>query len=318
MLADMGRINTRRIFSIIFASSFAFGVFSGSRTKCSAASAGNAIRIVSPAAGEVVADWKTLVKGELNLPASTEVGVTINGSVALVHREKFARVLLLNFPTPTTDVSATVTDSLGTVLGTHSIPITAKIPDAELVLTFRPFPVLATAPQSVSFTMTSLKEVARVELDLDGDGTIDWQGATLEGQQFPLPEAGLYFPTIKVTDVDGNTHTENALVQVFDPKGLDALLQAKWKAMKDALRQGDIGRAVNYIVTKKRDAYRKVFESLTIPLSSIDQVLTDIKFVELAGIQVDYDMPYTENGVVISGLVQFSLDVDGIWRVFFF
>ena len=183
---------------------------------------------------------------------------------------------------------------------------------------FRPFPALGTAPQSVRFTMTSLKQVALVELDLNGDGTIDWQGTTLEGQQFPLNEASLYFPNIKVTDVEGNTYTENALVQVFDPKGLDTLLQAKWKAMKDALRQGDIGRAVNYIVTKKRDAYRKVFESLTIPLSSIDQVLTDIKFVELAGIQVEYEMPYTEKGVVISGLVKFSLDVDGIWRVFFF
>jgi hypothetical protein len=314
----MGQTNASRIFLVILAASFAFGAFLENRTECSAASGDNPVRIISPAAQEVVVDWKTLVKGELNLPAGTEVGVKINGSVALVHREKFAAMLLLNFPTPTTDVSATVTDSLGTILGTHSIPITGKTPDAELVLTFRPFPVLGTAPQLVRFTMTSLKEVARVDLDLDGDGAIDWQGATLEGQEFLLPKAGLYFPTIKVTDAEENTYTENALVQVFDPKELDALLQAKWKAMKNALRQGDIGRAVNYIVTKKRDAYRRVFESLTIPLSNIDQVLTDIKFVQLAGIQVEYEMPYTENGVVIAGMVNFSLDVDGIWRVFFF
>lgn len=185
MLAGMGRINTRRIFSIILASSFAFGAFSGSRTKCSAASAGNAIRIISPAAGEVVADWTTLVKGELNVPAGTEVGVTINRFVALVSRGKFAVMLPLNFPTPTTNISATVTNSLGTILGMHSIPITAKTPNAEAVLTLRPYPVLGTAPQSVRFSMTSLKQVAHVELDLDGDGTIDWQGVTLEGQEFP-------------------------------------------------------------------------------------------------------------------------------------
>lgn len=227
-------------------------------------------------------------------------------------------MLPLNFPTPTTNISATVTNSLGTILGTHSIPITAKTPNAEAVLTLRPYPVLGTAPQSVRFSMTSLKQVAHVELDLDGDGTIDWQGVTLEGQEFPLPEAGLYFPTVKVTDAEGNIYTENAMVQVFDPKELDALLQAKWTAMKGALRQGDIGRAVNYIVTKKRDGYRKMFESLTIPLSNIDQVLTDIKFVKLAGIQVEYEMLYTEGGAVFSGLVNFSLDMDGIWRINFF
>jgi hypothetical protein len=119
-------------------------------------------------------------------------------------------------------------------------------------LTLRPYPVLGTAPQSVRFSMTSLKQVAHVELDLDGDGTIDWQCVTLEGQEFPLPEAGLYFPTVKVTDAEGNIYTENAMVQFFDPKELDALLQAKWTAMKGALRQGDIGRAVNLTTSSRR------------------------------------------------------------------
>jgi hypothetical protein len=122
----------------------------------------------------------------------------------------------------------------------------------------------------------------------------------------------------KTNDAEGNIYTENALVQVFAPKELDALLQAKWTVMKGALRQVDIGWAVNYIVTTKRDGYRKIFESLTIPLSNSDQVLTDIKFVKLAGIHVEYEMLYTENGAVMSGLVNFGLDVDGIWRVSFF
>jgi hypothetical protein len=310
--------NPWKVSSILFALVFAFCAFLENRTECSAASRDNVIRIIFPAAGAVLEEWEALVKGELNVPAGMEVGVTINGFVALVSRGKFATMVPLNFPTPTTSVSATVTNSSGTILGTHSVPITANSPNTQPILTFRPFPILATAPQSVSFTMTSLKEIARVELDLDGDGTIDWQGTTLAAQEFPLRNAGLYFPTVKVTDAEGKIYTENALVQVFDSKELDALLQAKWKAMKDALRQNDIGRAVNYIVTKKRDGYRKIFESLTIPLSNIDQVLTDIKFVKLAGIEVEYEMLYTENGVVLSGLVHFDLDTDGIWRISFF
>jgi hypothetical protein len=314
----MGQTNARRIFPIVLASSLTFAAFLGDGTECSAASGVNAIRITSPAAGDVVAAWKTLVTGELNLPAGTEAGVTINGVVALVSRGKFATMLPLNFPTPTTNISATVTNSLGTILGTHSIPIAGERPVADAELTLRASPVLGMAPLPVRFTATMRKQIARVELDLNGDGTIDWQGATLEGQEFPLRDAGLYFPTVRVTGTDGKVYTENALVQVFDPKELDALLQAKWTAMKDALRQGDIGRAVNYIAMKRRDGYRKMFEALTIPLSDIDRVLTDIKFVKLAGVYAEYDMLYTKGGTVFSGLVNFSLDTDGIWRVNFF
>ena len=61
-----------------------------------------------------------------------------------------------------------------------------------------------------------------------------------------------------------------------------------------------------------------MFEALTIPLSNIDQVLTNIKFVKLAGIQAEYEMLYTEGNKVFSGLVNFSLDTDGIWRIRFF
>jgi len=61
-----------------------------------------------------------------------------------------------------------------------------------------------------------------------------------------------------------------------------------------------------------------MFESLTIPLSNIDQVLTDIKFVKLAGIQVEYEMLYKESSAVFSCLVNFGLDTDGIWRINFF
>jgi hypothetical protein len=314
----MSRITAKKIASVILTASSLYGVSLANRTECSAASAGNVIRITFPLAGKVVPDWKTVVKGELNVPRGAEVGVTVNGAVALISGAKFATILLLNFPTPTTDVSATVTDARGTVLGRHSIPLTAEPPQGDLPLTWRAFPPLGVAPLSVRFTATSMTQVARVELDLDGDGTTDWRGATLENLEFGLSKPGLYFPTITVTDTEGKTYTETALVQVIDQKELDALLQTKWKAMKDALRQGDIDKAADYLVRRKRDAYRKVFGALTIRLSEIDKVLTDIKFVELLGANAEYEMLYPENGQIMSGMVNFRLDEDGIWRIFFF
>jgi hypothetical protein len=314
----MANTKPGRVLPVLLTSALAFCAFLAGRSECAAALAANVIRITSPAPGEVLADWKALVKGELTVPAGTEVGVKVNGFVALVSRGKFATMLPVNFPTPTTDITATVTNSSGAILGTHSIPVATASPNPDPNLMFRASPVLGMAPVPVRFTMTSRKQIARVELDLDGDGTIDWQGATLARQEFPLPDAGLYFPTVRVIDTDGNTHSESVMVQLLEPKEFDRLLQDKWTAMKRALRQGDIGRAVEFIVTKKRDGYRTMFESLTIPLSDIDRVLTDIKFVKLAGIYAEYEMSYMQNGMQMSGLVNFSLDVDGIWRVDFF
>jgi hypothetical protein len=313
----MSRITARKIASVILTSSCLYGVSLVNRPECSAASAENAIRIVYPPPGRVVANWATIVKGELNVPRGVEVGVTVNGAVALISGTKFATIVLLNFLTPTTEVSATVTDAHGKVLGSHSIPLTAEPPQGDVPLTWRAFPPLGVAPLTVSFTATSIKQVARVELDLDGDGTVDWRGSKLDDLKFVLSNSGLYIPTITVTDPEGKTYTETALVQVIDQKELDALLQNKWKAMKDALRQGDIDRAADYIVRRKRDAYRKVFGALTIPLSEIDKVLTDITFVELSGVDAEYEMLYPEDGQVMSGMVNFNLDEDGIWRIFF-
>jgi hypothetical protein len=107
-------------------------------------------------------------------------------------------------------------------------------------------------------------------------------------------------------------------VQVIDQKEFDALLQSKWKAMKDALRQHEIEKATDYIVKTRRDGYRKMFEALTIPLSEIDKALTDIRFVRLRGVDAEYQMPYSRNGQEMSGLVTFRLDEDGIWRIRFF
>jgi hypothetical protein len=315
---DMSRIIFGKIASIVLASSCLYGVSLVNRTECFAAAVGDAIRIVFPLPGDVLPAWQTIVKGELNIPTGMEVGVKVNGAVALISGAKFATIVPLNFPTPTTEISATVTDARGTVLGRHSIPLTAEPPRGDLPLTWRAFPPLGVAPLSVRFTATSVKQLARAELDLDGDGAIDWRGAKLERLEFELSRPGLYFPTLTVTDTDGKSYSETVLVQVIDQKELDALLQTKWKAMKDALRQDDVNKATDYIIISRRDGYRKMFEALTIPLSEIDKVLTDIKFVKLSGVNAEYEMLYSKNGQKMSGLVNFRLDEDGIWRIRFF
>lgn len=166
--------------------------------------------------------------------------------------------------------------------------------------------------------MTSLNPFTQVQLDGNGDGTIDFTGTTLQGQSVTFAEAGLYFPTVRVTEQGGTVRTATSLIQVLDSTQLDTLLQNKWNAMKNALRQGDINLALTHIVLRRRATYQAMVNALTIALANIDQVLTSITFVEQRGIEAEYEMLVTDGGTQYSYLILFALDEDGVWRVKFF
>ena len=67
----------------------------------------------------------------------------------------------------------------------------------------------------------------------------------------------------------------------------------------------------------KRSSYQAMFNGLTIPLTSIDQILTDITFVKQRGVYVEYRMTHMEGSDQFSDLVVFVLDEDGLWRIKF-
>ena len=154
-----------------------------------------------------------------------------------------------------------------------------------------------------------------IDLDLVGDGTVDFSGPTLEGQTFTYPESGLFFPTVMLTDTDGNQHTASAVVQVYDQAALDALLQTKWTGMKDALQQQDTPAALQFIASRNRDVYKELFAELAPELPTVGANLGDIRII---GIRVDlaeYELLVVEYGQTISYYVEFIRDTDGLWRV---
>ena len=111
--------------------------------------------------------------------------------------------------------------------------------------------------------------------------------------------------------------TVTTLVQVVDQTQLDAALQAKWSSMKNALRQGNINATLPYLLTSRRATYQSMFSALTIPFANIDQLLTNINFVRVRGVDAEYEMSVIKGGVEYSYLVLFSIDEDGVWRIKF-
>jgi hypothetical protein len=170
------------------------------------------------------------------------------------------------------------------------------------------------APLDVELTLMSTVAVGQVALDQDGDGTIDFSGPSLDGLHVTYGQPGVYLATATVTNATG-THKATAIVQAYDRPTLEALLQARWAAMKDALRRGDVEAALRFIMAGQRDRYRRAFELIAADLPQIDTILGAITFADAWGYEVTFTMPRSDAGGDKAFEVRFGVDADGIWRV---
>ncbi len=273
------------------------------------------IRITAPTPGSLLTDTVVLVRGTVPVPPGDEVGVTVNGVLALVDAGQFAALVPVD-PDVTT-LTAIAADATGTV-SSDTITVVVRPSTSEPLLLFQAAPAMGVAPLTIGFTLSSRVSITQITLDLEGDGIVDFQGPILEGQVFAYGTPGLYFPTVSVTDATGATHSATAPVRVDDLVAFDALLKAKWQGMKVALRQGDIDQALNFITLGKHASYRRMLTALGAQLANIDQILTDISLLERRGVRAEYQMLRVDNGIRISHFVLFVLDEDGIWRLKFF
>jgi hypothetical protein len=251
-----------------------------------------------------------LVRGTVEA-AGTEVGVVVNGVPGAVQGTTFA--VQVPVTSEITSLTAVATTATG-LTASHRVAITvAGTPEGALVL--HASPQSGAAPLSVSFSLIGPADVTNLALDLQGDGTVDVTGASVEGQTFTYVQPGLYAPTVTVTDAQGTGLTATALIQVYDRSTLDALLQVKWAEMKDALRAGDIAQGANHIITRSRSNYQAAFQIIAGRLQNIDSILTSLTLIKVRNAAAIYEMTRTDAGIVKSFEVRFAIDYDGIWRI---
>jgi hypothetical protein len=268
------------------------------------------ITITNPEEDATVAAESLLVSGTVDA-GGEEVGVTVNDFPAAVQWNTFAALVPVTPETTTLTVIATTPSG---ATANHSITVASSAPLTPTIA-LRSSPSSGVAPLTVAFSLAGGPVPTTINLDLVGDGTVDFGGPSLEGQTFTYPEPGLFFPTVTLTDADGNQHTASAVVQVYDQPTLDSLLQAKWTGMKDALQQEDTPAALQFIASRNRDVYKELFAELAPELPKVGANLGDIRIIRIRVDLAEYELLVVEDGQTISYYVEFIKDTDGLWRV---
>ena len=237
------------------------------------------------------------------------VGVTVNGWPAWLQRGQFTALAPLE-PGATSLVATAVAADGRT--GRAETPIAVDSAAPTLLVAS---PWSGVAPLTVRLSLPRDPRIVQIELDTNGDGIGDVTTATLEDYPVVYSQPGLYVARAIVTDAAGVRTTASAAIQVFDRPALDALLRARWSAMKDALRRGDIAAGIGHITQRRRPDYATAFTLLAPTLPQIDAILPEISLVKVRNAAAIYVMRRTDAGVPKSFEVRFAVDGDGLWRL---
>ncbi len=268
------------------------------------------IQITVPATGAILPPGLLLVRGAV-AAGGAEVGVLVNGVPAAVQGSDFAALVQV---TPATIILTAVATSASGATASHSVAITVSATPAPGIV-LHASPQSGVAPLTVAFSLLGGPVPTQVELDFDGNGTVDFTGPSLEGRSFTYPQPGLYVPRVTLTDARGIRLTASAVVQVFDPTTLEGLLQAKWQGMKDALRRGDTEGVLQTVAVGIRTRYRPALETLRGDLPALAATLGDLQVISFQDGLAEAATVRLEDGQRRVYFIYFAPDDDGIWRI---
>ena len=280
------------------------------------------VSIDAPLADATINQPSMVVNGSVTTSSIRPVGVVVNQHVAKVFGLTYAvdgvPVREGTDTVGTTTVVVEATNACGHRASTSLQVQTTEAFTNQVHLRVSPDRNVAPSAVTLRVSIESEQPVAQIQWDHQGDGTIDVQGPDLVEQTLTFIQPGFYQPKVIVTDVVGDTLEATAVVLVEDVIAFEAMLNAKWSDMMDALAQGDIEQALMHIHSRKREVMRHDWTVLKDHLGDSATIFNvPLQLTDGQGFRVVVQSatPITMGTVQFPLEVEFVLDIDGQWRI---
>lgn len=273
------------------------------------------VSIDSPWEGATVSKAEVTVEGTITDAPGFEIGVNVNGVVAMVEGNRFvaSHVPLLDGQNM---ITATAVDTFG---HTASASITIYADTSGDYVRIKAEPESGISPLESTLRIDASFNCSNPSLAYTGPGSVDFvSNPTSSEYQVRINSPGLYAFTIEVADDEGKGYTDTVTLQVMDLAALDLLLRAKWNGLRDALGDSNIPKAMEYIAQGAKNMYQFNFELMNAYLGEIAAGLQDISIIKVRDQRAEFEMWAQEDGQMYSFYILFSKDRDGIWRISFF
>jgi len=269
------------------------------------------VKITSPSDGETINKAKIMVKGTIQSDTK-DVGINVNGIIAeIMGNEWIANNIPLAVGSNT--ITATATDSIG---NTDTKTIIVSSNDITQFVELSANVTSGIQPLQVYFSASTSDLIPVLyQIDFNGDGVIDYNGATFDDVSYTYQSEGVFYPKVTISDAQGNTYSDTIAITVTARTEIDTLLKGKWEGMKGALGQGNISGALDYFVNDSKEQYGEIFQVLAPQLPSLVSGMREITLVEITGNTAEYYIKRFQRGRDISYFIYFVRDEKGIWRI---
>jgi hypothetical protein len=272
------------------------------------------LSIIFPWDGETISCPYTLVRGTVSdVSGADEIGITVNGFIALVHQNEFAAN---HIPIENGENIITViaTDSLGNVRS-KSITISADI-DVDHIW------ILSDAETGVLPFTTELKIDASFDFISQNvshtSDSVDYLETGDNTFVVRLNDAGICYFQFEAMDDQYNSYTDTVAVMPHSAASIDSLLQVRWSAVMDHLNNGDMESALSLMHSRSRQAYEMVFGNLIPQMSDFISTYKSITLLSVYENSAEYKLSTEENGTKYKYPLYFVKDTNGLWKILSF
>lgn len=269
------------------------------------------ISITSPEANATINRPTVIVRGTVTTEAE-EISIKVNGIIA----ETYGNQFVANGVPLVEGNNVIIANALGSngAIGRAEITVNAVTTAPYITLSSN---ITSGIPSLTAYFSVSTEipnPVANYQMDFEGDGIIDYTGETFEDITYTYTTDGIFYPTLTITDGQGNTYSDTIAITVLNKTEIDTLLKGKWEGMKAALAEGNIEGALKFFIERSKERYRSIFEALKDQLPVILGTFIEFNIVNVYDIIAEYEIVANENGQLYSYPGVFIKNGNGIWK----